>query len=156
MTTIFKLTRVEQDKFSTKGAITDHLGMILCLTLERAAGGDHPCIPAGDYPIVFKGIGLSHFDAAYQKIVGLTYRGMPQICKVPGRDEILIHCGNTYKDSLGCVEAGGQIVPSTEGYKIVGGTSQPAYRHLYPILDAACRAGDVILSITDPVVDLSA
>ncbi len=152
----FKLVRAAEDKFSTKGAILDGLGMVLCLTLERASSGDHPRIPAGAYPVKFKKIGTSKFDAAYQKIVGVAYDGMPQICDVPGRDEILIHCGNTYKDSEGCVEAGGDIVPSSEGFKIVGGTSQPAYRHLYPILHAACRAGDVQLIVTDPAPPLVA
>jgi hypothetical protein len=152
----FKLIRIAQDSVSTRGVITDHLDMAICQTLERAAAGDHPRIPAGRYPIRFKKIGTSHFDAAYQKIIGLGYIGMPQLLNVPGRDQILIHCGNTYKDSLGCIEAGGQIVPSTEGFKIVGGTSQPAYRHLYPILEKAVRAGDVFLTVTDPVVDLVA
>jgi hypothetical protein len=151
MQTTFHLTRIAQDGFSTRGQITDHLGTVLALTLERAAAGDHPRIPAGTYPIRFKKIGESHFDAAYQKIVGVPYIGMPQICDVPGRAEILIHCGNTYQDSEGCVEVGAEIVPSAQGFKIVGGTSQPKYRNLYPIMEQAVRAGDVALIVTDPV-----
>lgn len=156
MLTEFRLIRVEQDAVSTKGAITNHLGMILCLTLERAASGDHPRIPAGQYPIRFKKIGESHFDAAYQKIIGAGYEGMPEICDVPGRSEILIHCGNTYHDSKGCVEVGNDIVPSDDGFKIVGGTSQPSYRHLYPILLQATKDGAVTITITDPVATLAA
>lgn len=147
----FQLVRVEQDAFSTKGMILDDKGFTLCLTLERAASGVEPCIPAGAYHLRFKKIGESHFDTAYKKIVGLGFEGMPQVCDVPGREQILIHCGNTVDDSRGCIEAGGQIVASTEGFKIMGGTSQPAYRHLYPILLNAVKSGPVTLTITDPV-----
>jgi len=153
--TIFTLTRVQADAVSTRGAITDQSGFQICLTLERGATGAIARIPAGTYPIVFKKIGQSHFDAAYQKIVGVAYEGMPQVCNVPGRSEILIHCGNTVQDSIGCIEAGGDIVPSADGFKIVGGTSQPAYRHLYPILEAAARAGDVEFIIIDPVAAIA-
>lgn len=147
----FTLTRTAQDALSTKGQITDQNGTLICLTLERAASGDHPCIPAGAYPLAIKPIGTSHFDDAYGNIVGLQYMGMPHVCDVPGRDEILIHCGNTVEDSLGCIEAGGQMVPSAEGFKIVGGTSQPAYRHLYPLILQAVKAGPVTLTVIDPV-----
>jgi hypothetical protein len=68
-----------------------------CVTLEPSrtnpVHAGHPCIPAGEYPLVMT---LSpHF-----KMI------TPEVMDVPGRSNIRIHPGNFPKDSLGCTLVG--------------------------------------------------
>lgn len=67
---------------------------MFCHTLEPPRSGvDHPCIPAGRYKVVM-------YNSPKFKAL------RPLICDVPGRSGILIHEGNTAKDTLGCVLVG--------------------------------------------------
>lgn len=71
-------------------------GEFSCYTLERPWLNNRPhvsCIPAGTY----KG-----------RILPSPHFGMdlPELLDVPGRDQILIHAGNTVGDSKGCIMVG--------------------------------------------------
>lgn len=65
----------------------------VCDTLEPALTSDHPCIPCGDYPIMLK--------PSYK-----FNRLMPTVCDVNGRNGILFHSGNTFRDTKGCILVG--------------------------------------------------
>lgn len=65
----------------------------VCDTLEPALTAPHPCIPCGDYPILIK---------PSQKFACL----MPTVCDVNGRNGILFHSGNTFRDTRGCILLG--------------------------------------------------
>ena len=65
---------------------------------------------------------------------------MLHVTNVPGFEYILIHLGNTEKDTAGCVLVGASrdIVKGT-----IGG-SEIAYRRLYPKVLKAIEAGEVV------------
>lgn len=98
----------------------------VCDTLEPALTSDHPCIPCGDYPIMLK---------PSAKFVRL----MPTVCDVNGRNGILFHAGNTFRDTKGCILV---------GYNDAVGTllnSRRAFDWLY----ACCHSS---LSDSSPIV----
>ena len=66
---------------------------------------------------------------------------MPHILNVPGYDGIRLHTGNTAQDSLGCIIVGKN--------KVVGKVieSRDTYNKLFPILDKACKEGNVNITI---------
>ena len=63
---------------------------------------------------------------------------LPRLCNTPGYQGVLIHIGNTAKDTDGCILVGenkavGQVMNSTA-----------TFRKLYPILKAADERGEQI------------
>lgn len=79
----------------TLGVITDEQNEIICYTLENPwedNARNVSCIPDGDYEVV------PYSSAKYPHSF--------EIIDVPGRDAILIHHGNTIKDTLGCILVG--------------------------------------------------
>lgn len=74
-------------------------GEPFCDTLEPTVGdkvkafGRGCCIPLGTYAIDF------HYSPKFSKY-------MLTLCGVKGRSGILIHSGNTYKDTAGCILVG--------------------------------------------------
>lgn len=65
----------------------------VCNTLEPSLCAEHPAIPAGAYPIEVR---FSH----------KFHRYMPFLSGVPCRCGIMLHSGNTPKDTLGCILLG--------------------------------------------------
>lgn len=91
------LTRMFQEKGK---ATIGHLyldGKYECFTLEPTAEEPHhpghPCIPAGKYKL-----GLRNSPGFGPDTI--------ELLKVPGRSDILIHAGNSAKDTLGCIILG--------------------------------------------------
>lgn len=89
-------------------------------------------IPFGRYEVTMRVI-----SPAYSKKKAFAFTGgrMPRLLNVPEFDGILIHTGNTEKDSLGCIVVGlnkvkGQVVESMVTFK-----------QLFKILDDAYKAG---------------
>ena len=79
-----------------------------CDTLEPPAGVNHPCIPEGEYPVNL--IWSPRFNAY-----------MPRLEGVPYRSGILIHKGNSVKDTLGSILVGtisfkGHLFQSSDTY----------------------------------------
>lgn len=66
-----------------------------CVTLERPADGDHPCIPAGIYQ-------CDRFKSPHN---GDTWL----LKDVPGRSMIEIHSANMYTQLLGCIAPGRRL-----------------------------------------------
>lgn len=88
-------------------------------TLERSPNDpDHPCIPAGEYPMTLEPTHNPHLWTPYGgptdgKQVDSScplYRCLPRINNVPNRTGILDHAGNKALDSIGCVLHGYQRV----------------------------------------------
>lgn len=67
-----------------------------CVTLERSANGDHPCIPAGTYVVE---LGFHHPGNPH----GYP---CPVITNVPGRSFIHVHVANRCDELQGCVATG--------------------------------------------------
>lgn len=86
-------------------------------------------IPTGTYAIT---LGVRSAKFGSRQFYYDTCRGkLPRLQDVPGFEGILIHCGNTAKDTEGCILVGenkvkGQVV-----------NSQAAFARLYPILRKA-------------------
>jgi hypothetical protein len=89
------LIRDTQDEWATLGKLSID-GQHLCHTLERPWLNNKPrvsCIPHGTY------------HGAIQPSPRFK-RDLPELLDVPGRDQILIHVGNTVDDSAGCILVG--------------------------------------------------
>lgn len=89
-------------------------------------------IPFGRYEITMRVI-----SPTYSKKKAFAFTGgcMPRLLNVPEFEGILIHTGNTEKDSFGCIVVGlnkvkGQVVDS-----------MVTFRRLYAILQEAHKAG---------------
>jgi hypothetical protein len=84
------------------------------------------------------------------KVWGETdiHEGMLWIRDVPGFEYILIHQGNTEKDTAGCLLVGDKVVQSVGDYVLL--RSRVAYRRLYQVVAKALLAGQpVTLTIED-------
>jgi hypothetical protein len=88
----YTINRIAQSEEGTFGTFLDENNNRLALTCEPPADADHPCIPAGTYAVV------PHNS--------LGHPNTWEITNVPNRTEILIHNGNTIKDTLGCILVG--------------------------------------------------
>lgn len=92
-------------------------------------------IPTGRYLVDMKTVSPRFGGRAqYQFCKGR----LPRLCNTPGYQGVLIHCGNTAKDTDGCILVGenkavGQVLNSTT-----------TFRKLYPILKAADERGEQI------------
>lgn len=65
----------------------------VCHSLEPSLSSEHPAIPLGSYPIELR---FSH----------KFHRYMPFLSGVPCRVGIMLHVGNSAKDTLGCILLG--------------------------------------------------
>lgn len=96
-------------------------------------------IPTGSYEVTTNIVSPKYSKKpTYMKMCGGR---VPRILDVPGFDGVLIHTGNTQKDSMGCIIVGmnkvvGKVVNSIETFK-----------KLFPIIDAACKKEKVTLTI---------
>lgn len=92
-------------------------------------------IPTGRYLVDMKTVSPRFGGRAqYQFCKGR----LPRLCNTPGYQGVLIHIGNTAKDTEGCILVGenkavGQVLNSTA-----------TFRRLYPILKAADERGEQI------------
>lgn len=104
-----------------------------CWTLEPARTNPyhpgHPCIPAGEYPIILS------FSPHFKMVT-------PELVGVPGRSDIRIHPGNYPKDSLGCILVGDTRQPNFVGL------SKAAFASLMTLLKTA--TDPITILIEDP------
>lgn len=92
-------------------------------------------IPAGIYRVILSQVSPRFSKSDKYKSIGGK---LPRLLDVPGSDGVLIHIGNTEKDTAGCILVGknkvkGQVVNSTE-----------TFFKLYPILKEASDRGEII------------
>lgn len=88
-------------------------------------------IPEGEYRVTLRTFG-SHHEKYKVKFPGF-HRGMLWVRDIPGFRDILIHIGNTEKDTSGCLLVGSW--PNEDAGTIVHSTS--AYEKLYKkVIDA--------------------
>lgn len=88
------LHRIENDEDGVFGVLSID-GKPTCVTLEREWLGNQrniSCVPAGSYKCV------KHHGAKYKDVWAMK--------DVPNRDAILLHQGNTKKDTRGCILVG--------------------------------------------------
>lgn len=147
-----ELKRNKQTKVSTIGELFVD-GKFVCYVLED--GHNEPKIygesriPAGTYPVTLRREGK--FFQIYSKIYKKSHP-MLWIRNIPGFEYVLIHKGNTILDTLGCLLVGKKYFyqkdpnPNdgidTAQYKILGGTSTPAYDEMYTLVAPRMEAGE--------------
>lgn len=134
-----KLVRKEFTDESTIGDISV-FGEFLCYSLED---------PTRDEKIAGK---TAIPDGRYQVIVNMSPRFkrlLPRLLDVPNYEGILIHTGNTARDTEGC------ILPGLSKSKDFVGNSKAAFDLLFAKIQAALADGDkVFIEITDGRSDL--
>lgn len=94
------LQRLKEDIYGTHGELLDNYnaptGIFTLEQLWRNNENNISCIPTGDYDC--SSYSSDHFKDVYQ------------VKNVPNRQAILIHAGNTVKDTHGCILVGLQAV----------------------------------------------
>lgn len=157
----FTLSRRAQTARSTQGALLNGTTEI-CAILE--GGADKSCaphwrIPAGIYQLGFHG--PSKFDVApYNyplrfQTMGLMPGHMIEVKGVPGRSDILIHPGDSFEDTDGCLLTGGKVIAGPNGDFIIPGGSGLAFQKVWPILSRAIDddgAQLIVQDISTPLV----
>ena len=93
MTTFAKIVRFPVSHLGGTPGILILDGVTFCFTLEPGATGEHPRIPTGSY------VCRRHQSARFK-------RELWEICDVPGRTDILIHAGNSFMETQGCILVG--------------------------------------------------
>ena len=91
----YTITRFKSDANGTFGKFLDLQGQVLAYTCERPWAGN--------------AVGISDIPAGSYAVIGHNSPEHPhtwEITGVPGRSNILIHNGNTEKDSEGCILVG--------------------------------------------------
>lgn len=88
--------------------------------IERIKVYGNTAIPTGSYSIDMNTVSSKFKDRIWAK----PYNGkIPRLLDVPGFNGVLIHPGNTNKDTLGCILVGenkvvGKVINSINTYKI--------------------------------------
>ena len=122
-------------------------GTFKCYTLEDEKRSikvwGETRIPDGTYNIKLRKEG--GFHSKYLKKFGSTFhKGMLWLQDVPGFEYILIHIGNTDKDTAGCI-----LVGKTVANAFIG-NSTGAYKEIYPIIaDAISNGEDVSITLKE-------
>lgn len=127
-------------------------GKRVCYTLEDTYRDEkikhETRIPAGTYKIVFRQFG-SHYEKYKKRFNSIgNNRGMLQITGVSNFTDILIHIGNSRKDTSGCILVGDNATRDGQQWKLLRSTS--AYVRIYPIIaDLLSENEEVYLEIRD-------
>lgn len=145
------IDRAEADGYATRSTLLID-GQAAGFILEPAGPGgvtDRRRVPAGTYALELKKIGTSRFDARateIMKVAGKEHLGMIRLIAVLGRSEILIHWGNFWSDSEGCLLTGRARMKGKDGELAVS-NSREAYQMLYPRIAAAIAGGGATIEI---------
>ena len=102
-------------------------------------------IPASEYEIKLRTEGSKHL-ANLKKYGSQFHKGMLHLQNVPNFEYILIHEGNTDKDTLGCILVGMKksLTTGTVSESVV------AYKLIYPVIaKALANKEKVTIKITD-------
>ena len=93
-------------------------------------------IPTGRYQVTMDVVSPRLSKSAFYK----QYGGgrVPRLLNVPAFEGILIHCGNTAKDTDGCILVG----KNTQVGMVLD--SKNTYSKLYPLLEATSKRGEKI------------
>lgn len=141
--------KLEVKRFSSSPESTLGLlfidGVFFCFTIEdqeqEVKVKSETRIPEGSYKIVLRNVG--GMTEKYAKRFPEIHKGMLWVTNVPGFEYILIHMGNSEKDSAGCLLLVDSIVNNklNEGG---GSLSQQAYLRVYRKVLAALEVNEPV------------
>lgn len=139
--------RIKSDNESTLSLIYID-GVFECFGLEDEYREDKvpgdTRIPCGSYPISVRATG--GFDSRYRNKFPGMHQGMLHVENVEGFEYILIHIGNTDKDTAGCLLVG---KGANMGEEITITNSTGAYKDLYAKVIEAAQAGTLEIEYRD-------
>jgi hypothetical protein len=101
-------------------------------------------IPAGRYKVKLRTVG--GFDGRYRSKFPDFHKGMLHVQDVPGFEYILIHVGNTEKDTAGCLLVGKN---ATTLNALTVPASTQAYKSLYQKVVYAADADALFITYQD-------
>ena len=130
-----ELLRFSSGEASTLGALyicNEHGKKFTCFTLEdrhhfeKIPGETR--IPAGTYKLELRKEG--GFHQKYKKLFPDVHSGMIHVLNVPNYEYILIHCGNTDKNTKGCILVGDTLEQNATKKGFLG-ASRTSYERVY-------------------------
>lgn len=143
------LITVKRSTFTTNSTISEVLidGVKKCYGLEdrvRKPGEKKvyglTAIPYGKYRLTFRTEGTM-FNSYKKRFKDLRHeRGTLWVRNVPDYAYILLHCGLTPTDTLGCLLVGAKAGKDC----LIAGTSEKAYRIIYPIIADTLERGEEV------------
>ena len=120
-------------------------GVFECYTLEDTFQypkvDGHTRIPDGRYPILLRQEG--GMDHQYRERFGQMHKGMLWLLGVPNFKWVYIHCGNTPKDTEGCILVGDKASNNQYSNPWIG-DSEIAYRRLYQKVVSEIERGEPV------------
>lgn len=131
MDTYITICRVIDDGFQSLGFGAVITGKTIAFDFKTLEPPDKQnrnnisCIPAGTYSI--------------QKVVSPTYGNCLQIMNVPGRDKILMHWGNYYHNTEGCIITGDSFGDINGDGLLDVKNSKPTCKSIYDIMPSFSR-----------------
>ena len=125
MTDKFKVLRYHENDNTVLGLLFG--ADFICYTLENTTKK----IPLGKYKLGLRTYG--HHHDKYKQMFSDIHGGMIEVLNVSGRSDILIHIGNDYWDSEGCL-----LVGNTSSYDFIG-NSKTTYIEVYKIIADAIK-----------------
>lgn len=149
-----EVLRISSQKDCTLGVLFDASGAereFLCFTLEDEFREQKvrakTRIPAGRYEITLRREG--GFHQRYAQQFPDIHKGMLWVRNVPNFEFILIHGGNDHTHTEGCLLVGDQLTQNITRSGFLG-SSQQAYRRIYPRIAQAIQAGKKVhITYTD-------
>lgn len=105
--------------------------------IKKVKVASQTAIPTGTYDITMNVISPRFSQKAFYK-QNCNGGRVPRLLDVPGFDGVLIHIGNTAKDSAGCILVG----KNSQVGKVLNSTT--TFLNLYKVLDAANKKGEKI------------
>lgn len=145
--------KITVDRFTSDRDATVSLvkvdGKFVCFGLEdeyredKVAGETR--VPAGTYRVGLRQVG--GFHSRYSARFNDIHRGMLQVQDVPGFEYILIHVGNTDKDTAGCLLVGLGTQCAVDEKSIQH--SVRAYRQFYVMVREPARRGNLTIEYVD-------
>lgn len=140
----FVVRLVQSTKDSTVSELV-HRGVKLCYILEDGKRDvkvyGQTRIPAGTYELIKRKSG--RFYTKYKKEFGHEY--VVELKDVPNFKYILVHIGNTIKDTLGCLLTGGRYLQRDGVISVLNSTE--AYLKWYAAVDSEFKKGRVFIRI---------
>ena len=146
---MLKLIRRAHTSESTYGSLYLN-GVYLCKTLEDAPRPEkiygRTRIPAGKYALALRKEG--GFHARYSERWPDMHNGMVHLLDVPNYEWILLHVGNTHRDTHGCILVGSSVATDADGHYWVT-SSRVTYKRVYPQIADYIAGGDAWIEIVD-------
>ena len=153
---ILRLTRVSDNGQTTIGRLYLN-GKFLCHTCEdtrrRYELSQHDplwepkikgktCIVSGEFDLIDRRHG-GFFNRYIKRFASIDHEGMVEVKDVLQFTDVLIHCGNTHRDTHGCILVG------TKRNDDFVAASSATYRRVYPLIYNIVKYGKLKLIVTD-------